>query len=227
MSDNIPQAPDFLKSLLSTPIGSLPKVPIWAISFQAIPLWVINNITYIHSGYSSILKTPDQSLTATLAGGMLNGNRGCLFAQAVTVPGDGFTSNAEGQQNNGLYREYINQGRDDHNKIKISFLDTTISFTENIIRPWVVATSHLGMIARTGDLNYRTDMFLYRWSPGLRGGEPFIYQSWIFRQACPINVSNENIEYTPQSGVIRRDVEFIYQSYNTQAFPEDTGLFLK
>lgn len=226
MSQPIPLAPDFLKSLLSTHIGSLPKVPIWAVSFAEIPLWVIQNITYIHSGYSGTLKQPDNDLTNKLAKGVLHDSRGCLFAQAISVPGDGFTSNAEGQQNNGLYREYINQGRDDHNKIKISFLDTTISFTENIIRPWVVATSHLGMVARSGYLNYRTDMFLYRWSPGLGGSEPFIYQTWVFHKACPINVSNENIEYSPQSGVIRRDVEFIYQSYNTQAFPENTGIFL-
>lgn len=224
---SVPLAPDFLTSLLSTPIGSLPKVPLWAITFSEIPLWIIQNITYIHSGYTGTYKAPDAKLTEKLAKGVLMSERGCLFAQAVSVPGDGFTSNAEGTQSNGLYREYVNQGRDDLNKIKVSFLDTTISFTENIIRPWAVATSHLGMIARSGYLKYRTDMFLYRWSPGMGKDNrtPFVYQTWTFKNVCPINVSNENIEYTPQTGVIRRDVDFVYQSYNTQAFPDDIKNF--
>lgn len=215
---NVPQAPDFLKSLLSTPIGSLPKVPIWAIDFGTIPIELIENVEEYQTRLIS--PKPNSALLAKLASGPLQSARGCLFAQAVALPGDGFQSNAEGTQQGGVYREYMNMGRDDPGKIKISFLDTVISFTENIIRPWVTVVSHLGMVARGPGLQYRTDMNVYRWSTGTKGGEPFIYQKWTFFGACPINVSTENIEYTPQSGVIRRDVDFVYQYYTSYPTPE-------
>lgn len=221
MSSTIPTTPYFLKNFLSKPVGSIPRVPVWSITFDAIPLDIIKKVNDYEVGF---VKPLEDDVLAKLVGPILHTGQGCLFAQGITLPGDGMTANFEGTQQGGLFREAMNQGRDDIGKVKISFLDTSISFVEHVIRPWAVVTSFLGLVARKA--SYRTSINVYRWGLGNISKTPVIYQQWHFYGACPVNVSSEAIEYTVQSGFIRRDVEFSYQKYNYIPGPEGTSSFL-
>lgn len=207
---NLPTMPYFLSNFLSKPVGSIPRVPIWSITFDSIPL---DTIIRVNDYEENFIQQLDDNTLKTLCGDVLHTSKGCLYAQGVQLPGDGFTSNAEGQQQGGLYREYMNQGRDDLSKIKVSFIDTSVSFVEHVVRPWVLMVSWLGMIKRS--LEYRTNINVMRWGLGMNGGNtPVIYQQWTFYGACPVSVSNEDIDYTVQSGFIRRDVSFVFQKYS-------------
>ena len=58
----------------------------------------------------------------------------------------------------------VGNSRNDFNKLDMVFLDTNTSFVENVIRPWAIVTSHLGMIAYPPNdpSNYRTNITLYK-----------------------------------------------------------------
>lgn len=207
--ENLPTMPYFLSNFLSKPVGSIPRVPIWSVTFDSIPL---DTIKKVNSYETNFIQHIDDQTLSTLCGDVLHTSKGCLYAQGIQLPGDALTSNGEGQQQGGLYREYMNQGRDDLAKIKISFLDTSVSFVEHVIRPWVLMVSFLGMVKRS--LEYRTNINVMRWGLGTEDAQPIVYQQWTFYGACPISVSNEDIDYTVQSGFIRRDVSFVYQKYS-------------
>lgn len=224
MDASIPTVPNFLKNFLSKPVGTIPRVPIWSLTFDKIPLDLIKTVNDYQENIIPKEMLSDSTLDY-LANGVLHTSQGCLFAQGVTIPGDGFTSNAEGNQAGGLFREYVNQGRDDQSKLKVSFLDTSLSFVEHVIRPWVIVTSFLGMVARKD--NYRTTINVHRWGLGDKQGQLTHYQVWKFHGACPINVSSESVEYTVQSGFIRRDVDFVYQKYEYHPGPSNASQYTR
>jgi len=205
-----PTAPDFLKKLLSTYGGSIVLVPIWTVHFSGIPTQLLIKANDYQPGFCKDvpnINSLDQIAT-------LGDQQGCLFAQAISIPAEGITVGTDGQQQGGLIRGYTNSGREDMNKIKISFLDTTASFAENILRPWVVMGAFLGMIAR--NQKYKCELTVHKWN--IRGvSKPEVYQTWIFHDALPINVSSEEIEYTAQSANIRRQADFIFRDYTYTA----------
>lgn len=219
----MPLGANFLNRLISTPGGSIPRTSLWTLSFRSrygdssLPLNLITMVNDFQP--NSIENNVDTSILQELNALCSEEDGGCIFAQAITLPGDGLQSNAEGTQQGGITRTFVNQGRDDTTKIKVTFLDTTISFAENIIRPWVICTSFLGMVARGRSLDYRRDMLIRRWSFG-GDSEGFIYQKWTLHNACPVNVTSEEIEYSPQTGVARRQVEFICQRYSYTSHPD-------
>tara|TARA_R100000951_G_scaffold111396_2_gene110388 strand:- start:43408 stop:44013 length:606 start_codon:yes stop_codon:yes gene_type:complete len=76
---------------------------------------------------------------------------GCSFAQNVTIPGDNFGPEVASIENNGGFLPGIlGGGRTDNStrNLQISFRETNLDFVDFVIRPWVIAASHLGMIAR-------------------------------------------------------------------------------
>lgn len=223
MANEAPSSAYFLKEFLSKPVGSIPRVPIWSLTFDNIPTSLILKVNDYQSNICN--PPPDAAVLSKLTTGALQDSKGCLFVQGIDLPGDGFTSNAEGSQQGGLFREYMNSGREDLQKFKVSFLDTSISFVEHVIRPWVIMSSFMGMVARKEQ--YRAGINIFRWGLGTKdSSSPVVYQTWKFKGVIPVSVDSEKIEYTQQSGVLRRNVDFVYQSYEYNPSPKNIQTFL-
>lgn len=216
------QIPFFLNSFLSKPATALPKGAQWVLVFEG----VFNSEGKID--YNDILPVPaiklgikyeprkwdiDKALESTLEYDNQK-TKGCLFVQAVKLPGESNTVNPEGLQQSGFIRTATGQGRDAFANLEISFLDTNISFVDNVIRPWVIATSHLGMIARSGAENYRCNISVYKLGVLTVDQPPFVLQKYTFFGACPITVSGEEYNYTQTQTPINREATFVYHYYS-------------
>lgn len=143
--------------------------------------------------------------------------KGCLFVQDVNLPSESMTANPEGLQMNGFMRTYSGAGRDANLPLRISFLETNVSFVDNIIRPWVITTGHLGLIARKGDLNYRCNITVRKFGILRPDFAPFEICRWKFFGACPVEVLGEECTYIASTSPTLRAATFIYHYYKFES----------
>lgn len=201
--------PFFLENFLSRPATALPKGAQWLLMFDSFPTTAIKKGLTFESQKWQV----DQAIDSITTSDVNNNNRGCLFVQAVQIPGESFTINPEGLQQNGYLRTNVGAGRDAYNGIQVVFLDTNVSFVDNLIRPWVIATSHLGLIARSGDNNYRTNMSVFKLGVTSPNDPPYVAQKYTFYGVCPISVTGEEYSYTPVTSPTNRETTFLFHSY--------------
>lgn len=150
--------------------------------------------------------------------------KGCMFVQAVQLPGESTVVNPEGLQQGGYIRSYIGGGRDAFQSVSISFLETNISFVDNVIRPWVVATSHLGMLARKGAENYRCNFSVYKLGVISQTTSPYVALKYTFYGACPVSVTGEEYNYTQTNSPVNREATFTYHYYNIETDPTNLAI---
>lgn len=217
------QIPFFLESFLSKPASALPKGAQWVLVFEG-----GFNSERTNRDYNDVLPVPaikkvarsfepqvwdiDGAIDTTLQKDYQT-TKGCMFAQAVSLPGESNQVNPEGLQQSGFIRTFSGAGRDPFANLQISFLDTNISFVDNVIRPWVVATAHLGLIAREGEDNYRCNISVYKLGVISVDKTPFVLQKYTFFGACPVSVTGEEYNYTQTQSPINREASFIYHYY--------------
>jgi hypothetical protein len=210
------QIPFFLEEFLGKPASALPKGSQWVLVFEGgdgyndpIPVdAILNTIKYEPRQWSV-----KQSME-TVLGDNYQTKKGCLFAQAVQIPGENNIANPEGLQQGGFIRSYIGQGRDAPEPLKITFLETNTSFVDNVIRPWIITTAHLGLIARSGSKNYRCNISVYKLGLITPQQTPFVLQKYTFYGACPINIAGEEYNYSQTNTPINREATFIYHYYS-------------
>jgi len=221
--------PNFLNAFLARPASSIPKGAQWAIAFQHLD----NTSATGSAGGSTVnlLKTiekayeyePQSKLwnTSKAAEVLLNRDyqtrHGCLFAQAIELPGERIQTNAEGNiKANGFIRARVGGGREDFGTLKITFLETNISFVDSFLRGWALATANFGLIARAPNdpLQYRTTLYCYKFGTYSASEPPYVIQEVVFDGICCTSVSSEEYNYAPVSGTAKmREAEFLYNSY--------------
>lgn len=223
------QIPFFLDSFLGKPASALPKGAQWVLRFEG---------PYNETGdqdFTDILPVPaikkgiayeptvwdiEKAIEVNLLDDYQK-VKGCLFAQAVQIPGESNQVNPEGLQQSGYIRSVTGGGRDAFQNLQITFLETNISFVDNVIRPWVIATAHLGMIARSGDSNYRCNLSVYKLgsinaSIDDNTSTPYLAQKYTFFGVCPISVESEEYNYTQTTSPVNRNATFIYHYYTLE-----------
>lgn len=204
----------FLNVFLGNPASSIPKGAQWAVFFDDLK----TILPAIQLAYSSEPGGNNAWKTEEAARVILNENYqnrdgvGCLFCQALSIPGEGLTPVAEGIKYNGFLRSYLGAGRNDFPIMRMTFLDTNISFTDTVLRGWALATAKFGMIARSGEKNYRTNMTCYRYSITPNG--PSILQKVYFEGICCVSIEEEELNYDPMSSAPKRRAQFIYHNYH-------------
>jgi len=214
----IGQIPFFLNAVLSTPAGALPKQPLWVIVFD----FDSNIKRTIKRVRQYEPRMPEQwqieDALDTVTSRRYQEEKGCMFAQTVVVPGDSLNYSQEGITYNSFIRGGVATGRRDFDPLRISFLNTNVSFVDNVIRPWVVMTGHLGMIARPLSQKYRCNLTIYKLGILRRDLPPFVAQQFNFWEVCPINVFAENLDYSGDSRTPLKEAEFVYQWYTTTSY---------
>jgi len=206
------QVPHFLESFLGRPASALPKGALWVVDFEGLDSVrdAIKKTAELEPGKGWNIVAGLNCLIKTEA----YKNKGCLFCQAVSVPGEQTIVNPEGIQKGHFIRTATGDGRSDYTTgLKMTFLDTNVSFVDNVLRPWVVTTARLGLIARTGRDQYRQNISIYKLGVLKPAQPPFVLQKYLFKGACPVEVSTEEYNYTASTSPINREATFTFHSY--------------
>jgi hypothetical protein len=209
--------PFFLNAVLSTPAGALPKGPLWVvvIDFDDNLRNTIKNV----SNYEPRMPDKwsiDRALN-TITSARYQSEKGCVLSQSVSLPGEALITNVDGLQYNGFIRSRVGAGRQDFEPLRIGFLNTNVNFVDNVIRPWVVMTGHLGFIARPASEKYRTTITLYKLGIKSIDTAPFILQKYSFWGCCPVNTGSEEYTYAAEGVATTKSADFIYQWYTTSS----------
>lgn len=90
---------------------------------------------------------------------------GCLFARSINIPGEKIETTRAGIEGmaGGMLFPSIITSRSPLPEIGVSFMETNASFVDFVVRPWLVAASHAGTIARSSN-NLKTNMTAYFYS---------------------------------------------------------------
>ena len=196
---------------LSNPATSIPKGAQWVVQFTQLN----SLITAIDEAYKiepQSAKWKTTGSASTLLKEQFQNTSGCLFCTAIDLPGEGGEPVVEGSiKSNSFIRSYVGAGRRDFPLMRMSFIDTNISFCETFLRGWALATSAFGMIARD-DIRYRTDLIFYK--VGITPEGASILQQYTFYGVCCVNVGAEEYNYDPITNMPRREANFVYHSYS-------------
>lgn len=139
---------------------------------------------------------------------------GALFANSVTIPGDGMLASKSGSDNSGGIKGNISSGRREMENLTISFLDTNMSFVDYNIRPWAIYASHKSL----KDPSVKTTIVIIQFAKSGTGIPLMPRAIWTFHDACPVSIGSEEWNYGADN-VISRQVEFAYNYYLLNADP--------
>jgi len=123
-----------------------------------------------------------------------NANGACLFANGITPPVEAINVARVGmnasfnEHSGGLLDGVVTKSRKQQDSVAISFLETNQSFIDFVIRPWVILTGHVGLIARApgsvDDVKTTiTATFFSRWN-----GEVYPRKIFTFFGCAPVSI---------------------------------------
>jgi hypothetical protein len=199
----------FLSTFLTKPASAILKGGKWAVFFDDLNT-IFPAIEQAYKGEPTQLWNTQKAAEAILTKDYQE-RYGCLFCQAISIPGEGSTPVAEGIKYNGYIRSYVGAGRNDFPLMRMSFLETNVSFADSFLRGWALATAKFGMIARSGDKNYRTNMSCYRYTVSPNGVS--VSQKMRFEGICCINIDELEYNYDHPTSATKRNAQFLYHNY--------------
>jgi len=137
---------------------------------------------------------------------------GNLFAFDVTIPGDSYGVTRKKIEGNGRGEAagLVGTGRNDFDTLSIEFFEINSSFTESVIRPWLIYTAYNGL--KIADVKTTIHIALL----AIRNGNNKVRKSYAFHGAFPQTVGSETYDQT--NGIIKRSVQFGYNWYSIQGW---------
>ena len=203
----------FLTDILSSPDFHIPIEANFVVSFDRLDQ-IINNLNSIIP--DKIIKTGDWN--------KVKDGYDIFFANGVTVPGEtvnsskaGFSAGGDGLYG-GLLSGPVLTGRANLTNFEITFLETSQSFADQVIRPWIVNAAHYGLFARkdsTSIQNFKTDVTVaFKKNTSSNSGDPVNRKIIVFKDAVPTSMEGYSASYGG-SKVATRNIKttWIYSTY--------------
>jgi hypothetical protein len=143
----------------------------------------------------------------------------CLFANGVTLPSESVGQKRVGMQDlyaensGGILSGVVSTSRDSKAPLKITFLETNVSFLDTIIRPWVVAVSHYGLYARTAGSAYdvKTTLTVNQFDHRVNSKDK-IRKQYTFFDCAPISFDEITLTYGKADTTVI-SVNWVYKNY--------------
>lgn len=157
----------FFLTLLGSKDFSVPLGSNFFITFNNIPT-AINTaglFRRLEPGNSAVDNSKSRALQIVVDKN-INKSYVCWFANGITPPGEVLSVGRAGMETDfqdhagGILSGVVSRSRKQQEPVSISLLETETSFIDFVIRPWIVLTSHLGLIARplNSPDNIKTDI---------------------------------------------------------------------
>ncbi len=223
---NIPGVPlvsfrnTFLTSM-STWIGSIPLRTQWIVLFDSFPTGLNTSILQelentegdkkgfdINRAKAFLTSYPAQSIV------------GCIFVSGVNIPDDTRNdTHAAIKNNRGFIPGIISGTRSAFAPLIIEFRETNTSFTDAIIRPWVILGSHAGMVARDEqnrpELNPKTNVTVIQYTRSYQKLSQIPRKVWRFYNCVPTGINVRNLTYDAEA-LERFATQWSYSHYDVR-----------
>lgn len=232
---NVPLVPlvsyrnHFLRTL-ETWSGSIPNNFMWLVLVDNFPSAVSTQLLrqYEPRGDGGGIGNNIDKNYATMTSHLYQRIAGCMFAQGITLPGETMTMNyAQATKQRGFLGGLYADNRTALQPLTIQFLETNTSFVDFVIRPWTILTSHLGLVARPGDVpevgsfdekNIKTNITVIQLAKTYQGRSSVQRKVWRFYNCCPVNCSTAQLS-TNGTQMQTYDTQWYYTNYTVGGLP--------
>jgi len=151
-----------------------------------------------------------------------------FLANGITVPGEAVKSGRAGYTElstlaGGFLSSPVLQGRSSLRDIEIYFLETNKSFVDYVVRPWLIASSHFGLFARSSTTaaqkqNFKTDISAFFLDRTEADNFPKVRKEIILHNAVPVSVEPHTFRYgnNTDTGVRSIRTTWTYSNYTVK-----------
>jgi hypothetical protein len=160
----------------------------------------------------------DPSVTSYLIqnGLQYNGLVGCSWARQVTLPKESIDIKHEGLDYGGYQPPATANTRHKYDNLSITMLETNTSFIDLILRPWAIAASYYGLVARNPNSPFYVkcnELDVVMLAKTGWGSPMGIRKVYTFKNVVPVTVPSEEYSYL-EEGLRTSPIEFAYDSYS-------------
>ena len=123
---------------------------------------------------------------------------GCIFVGGASIPSENLNSSSAAIENNrGFLQGTILEGRDAYasNQLTIQFRETNSSFTDFILRPWLIMAAHKGFVARPLSESIKTNITIIQFSKFIQGAPSILRKIWKYYDCVPTAVDTRTLTY--------------------------------
>jgi hypothetical protein len=225
---NIPGVPlistrDYFLTQLESWLTTIPLQSQWIILIQPFPSCINTNILQglEYTGGENKNFNIDNAKNA-LASYPFQKVNGCIFAQSVSIPQEQLAIRRLGVSNQGGFLPgVLNNGRSTYsNTLNIDFLETNTSFSDFVIRPWVIAAEHFGFVARQYDTattrdvrNVKSTVYVLEYSRTYQHVSMIPKKVWTFFNCAPISVEGYNLTYDEPNSAPKIKTQWTFTNY--------------
>ena len=148
-------------------------------------------------------------LAAVQGAGIGKERTACMFANGITLPAEKNNTDRIGMLNAGLVSGVISNSREQQKPLDITFLETNLSFLDFIIRPWIIAGTHRGLIARSDAKTIKTNITAYFYDKNRNNK---VRKQYDFYGCMPVSLDAATHDYGPSLTTVGK-VGWAYNSY--------------
>lgn len=213
---------DYFLLQLESWLTAIPLQSQWIVLIQPFPQCINTNILQglerTGGDYKNYNIDQAKNLLTSYAFQKVNG---CLFAQSVTLPNETMkTATANVENERGFLPGILSNGRTPASSLTISFLETNTSFSDFIIRPWVIAAEHFGFVARENDTvtkrdprNVKSTIYVLQYTRTFQNVSMIPRKVWTFFNCAPTSISNKTLGYDEPNSVPTIETTWTYTDY--------------
>ena len=230
LGTNLPLSPlisfrdNFLESMGQW-TNAIPRQTQFIVLFDNFPLGL--NTSVLQSLEPNVFSTGfDIDTSKTLLASVKNqGIVGCIFVNAFDIGSEtlGATS-ANIDNNRGFIQGTVltDRGAFVDNKVMLNFRETNTSFTDLIMRPWLILASHYGLVARDPNnpaevlKNPKVNMTIVQYSPTKAGLSQIPRKTFRFFNCVPVSLDTRSNGYGTEK-IDNYSVSFVYDKYEVQS----------
>jgi len=198
---------DYFLLQLESWLTSIPLQTQWIILIQPFPQCInteiLQGLEVTGGDYKNFNVSQAKNILTSFPFQKVNG---CIFAQKVTIPGETMNvSPASVENNRGFLPGITSGGRGSSytpNSISIDFLETNTSFSDFVLRPWIIASEHFGFVARERDSdrsrdvrNVKSTVYVMEYGKTYQHVSMIPKKVWTFFNCVPTSVEQYTLDY--------------------------------
>tara|TARA_E500000318_G_C3561318_1_gene213588 strand:+ start:625 stop:1470 length:846 start_codon:yes stop_codon:yes gene_type:complete len=145
---------------------------------------------------------------------------GCIFANQFNVPDDSVVADKATIKNNrGFIPGSILKNRNNFGNFSLSLRETNTSFVDFVMRPWVIMSSHYGLVARNPeDENERlkdpkTNLTVVQYTRSKEGLSQIPRKTWRFYNCVPTSIASRDYKNDESEGVKNFTTTWTFDNY--------------
>jgi hypothetical protein len=158
------------------------------------------------------------------------GKHGCLLAQGVVLPGEQYDVKDVAINNNmGFLPGKVGGNRSGMAPLMIQWRESNRSFVDLVIRPWIILTSHLGLVARpaTDKRNIKANISVVQLAKTYQYTPLVQRKIWRFYNCVPVSVDSKELTYQDGNNFDLFTTSWHYTHYTVESLPDtDMGAYM-